>query len=123
MTDFQAKTPTPKRRPRRIRCQCCNRLMSYQPYKVGDAVRRRPPQAGICMDCEPRRPNVRLPDGYGSAYPDEPKCQWRGCEPASAVDRLAALGDDMIDLPRWPSSEQWAARTTWWNENDGVEDA
>jgi hypothetical protein len=64
-------------RRKRIRCRCCKRLMSYLPYKPGDAIRRAVPQAGHCVDC---RPVV----GNGFRMHDK-------CEPLNAVDRLALL--------------------------------
>lgn len=81
-----------KRRPRRIRCHCCNWLMSYVPYKPGDAVRRKLPHAGMCIDCRPLRPKERL--WARSSKEHVPFCSKRGCEPASAIDRLAVYADD-----------------------------
>lgn len=76
-------------RPKRIRCHCCTRRMSFVPYNRGDAIRRPAPNAGHCLDCTPRdeahQPNRRWND-------NAPMCRLRGCKPASAIDKLAALG-------------------------------
>jgi len=68
--------------------------MSYKPYKPGDAIRRRAPVANVCIDCEPRRKGERLIEHYGGANPDQPRCQFRGCTEASAIERLAAVAAD-----------------------------
>ena len=74
-------------RPKRIRCSCCNRLMAYESYKRGDAIRRRPPNAGHCLDCKPGydRASRTIPTAHGL------RCHMRGCELASAVDKLASI--------------------------------
>lgn len=78
-------------RPKRIRCRCCNRLMAREPYKCGDAIRRPAPNAGHCLDCHPRGQGKRRASDYGGAYPGQPKCLWRGCQPASAIVKLASV--------------------------------
>lgn len=80
-----------RKRPRskRIRCQCCTRLMAFEPYKRGDAIRRPAPNAGHCLDCTPgdraHQPTRRHWQNH------EPMCYQRGCVPASAVDKLASI--------------------------------
>ena len=59
--------------------------MSYEPYKRGDAIRRQPPQAGHCLDCNPDSANAVV------GLPGERLCRWHGCQPASAVDVLASI--------------------------------
>lgn len=81
-------------RPRRIRCQCCNRLMAFEPYKKGDAIRRPVPNAGHCLDCKPGYVFRTIPAEHGL------RCHMRGCKPASAVDKLASLAR----VPFWPSA-------------------
>lgn len=81
-------------RPRRIRCSCCFRLMAYEPYRRGDALRRPAPQASVCWDCKPitnwatvrQYRRLLAEDGF-----QEDLCVLRGCVPASVVDKLASL--------------------------------
>ncbi len=94
----------PRPRPKRIRCSCCCRLMAFEPYKRGDAIRRPAPAANVCLDCDPidrcdwedialiRSEMARDPDARPyDVPPDGSVCLQRGCKPASAIDKLAAL--------------------------------
>ena len=79
-------------RPKRFRCRCCYRLMAYEAYKRGDAIRRQPPQAHTCLDCVPEKLDGRrrkMPKPVSSE--GTTRCQVRGCKPASAVDKLASV--------------------------------
>ena len=80
-------------RPKRIRCCCCFRLMAYEPYKRGDAIRRQPPHAGTCLDCKPRKLHERFEQvrNWQLQNGAQPYCSARGCEPASAIVKLASV--------------------------------
>ncbi len=70
-------------RPKRIRCWCCGRFMSYLPYNPGDAIRRPAGVAGHCFDCK---------TGYNREMPKgKTICEARGCEPQNTLDRIALI--------------------------------
>jgi len=81
-------------RPKRIKCWCCGRHMSYLPYNPGDAIRRDPPSAGHCVDCK---------TGYKREMPKgDDVCTARGCESQSTLDRIAIILHRQENPKRYP---------------------
>jgi len=77
--------------------------MAFEPYKRGDAIRRQPPLASICLDCKPFKRGehalVNQRDRIYGRQRGDALCEQRRCDEyrqqQNAVDQLARVGRKM----------------------------